>query len=166
MSNSLLKYINNKGLGTGIDEVQEFTASTLPDPATLAPGSVVSVGNIALQSSKNSGFTVGKSGFFKDSYLFDNDYAVSRKQHPILPAIAWSAGTVVTQSGGTHTKTALPSTLVNGVKVLPAGAITNFTVNLLSPADLSGYDRLYCVVIPRKVEAGYTNNINVFFCSD
>ena len=143
----------------------DFTAATLPDPSTLAAGTSLVVGEKSLNVS-DEGFSIGKAGFFKKSYLFDNDYTVSREQHQVTPAIAWGAGTVVTQSGGTHTKTALPSTLVNGVKVAPAGAITNFTVNLSSPADLSGYDRLYCVVIPRKVEAGYTNNINVFFCSD
>lgn len=147
--------------------VKSYEASELPDPATLSPGATVVVdGAVLIASQDGLGFSMPKTGFFKNSYLFNNDYAVSREQTPKAPLIAWSAGAVATQSGGTHTKIGLPSTLVNGVKVAPAGAITNFTVNLTTPVDLSGYDRLYCVVIPRKVESGYTNNINVFFCSD
>ena len=36
MSNSLLKYINNKGLGTGIDDIPEFTKT---EQLSLLPGS-------------------------------------------------------------------------------------------------------------------------------
>src|SRR5574343_16163 len=56
MSNSLLKYINNKGLGSGIDDVQEFTAGNLPDPVTLGAGETVVVdGEIRTRS--NFGIT-------------------------------------------------------------------------------------------------------------
>lgn len=39
MSNSLLKYINNKGLGSGIDDVQEFTSNISDSQVSLMPGS-------------------------------------------------------------------------------------------------------------------------------
>src|SRR5574343_250005 len=55
MSNSLLKYINNKGLGSGIDEIQEFTASNLPNASTLPVGQMVSVDGTELVISDSVG---------------------------------------------------------------------------------------------------------------
>lgn len=64
MSNSLLKYINNKGVGPGIDDVAEYASSNFPDPGLVISGTNAQLGNIRF--TVNNGAWVNLGGSYID----------------------------------------------------------------------------------------------------